>query len=414
MTTLDPTKLDPEKISLLTEVKEEYKLFSINMVDFYSGIHPPLLSKVATVLFYCILSNKMYRKPESQGYNESEAKRIFTNTLITPSDLVKRMNPVKFIEGENDVETDISNLLKKLQELEDNNIFYIWRFKQPFTYIFIMERDITSWKYYNSKGYLYPKSLKKITRLAKSMIDTMISLEKQKGRISTREEIESSFGELLNRLIDKMNPAVSVNLPRWQNDANIFTYTSSLLGELGKLGNFEGYAYDERFISSLPEHIKKKIFKTHKEAIMNIEELEKELIPQNENLVKVKMPRSTIKKTTTKQVVTDEAIAPEELIVKQCEPFKNSLDFLKYYRSFLRVYNSNVKLCPFHTELLCAGEILDMMILNGRNGDLRFLKFWIKFFYVNCLKGNNVFREDKTSLRAFKQTFDVYNAKYIG
>jgi len=413
-------KLDPEKISVLTEVESGYKRFNINMVDFYSGLHPALLSKIAHILFNCILSNKTYSKADQKDYNENEAKRIFTNILILPPDLVQRMNPLKFANNKSDVETDISNLLKKLQELEDNNIFYIWRFKQPFTYIFIMERDITSWKYYNKTGFLYPKSLKKIVRLSKSMISTMVDLEKQRGRISTQVEIENSFGEFLNKLIEKMAPAVSVSLPRWQNNENILTYTSNLLDEASKENNFEGCIYDANFIAGLPEHIKKKIIKTHKEDIKmsTRSELEQELVPANENLVRIKK-RSITNKSPIKQkisvssVSTTPTIDAEEVEFKKCNPFNSPLDFLKYYRSFLRILEVNTKFYPFHTELPDSGEILDLLILNGKNKDIRFLRFWIKFYFLNYLKGNNSFKEEKTCLKSFKQTFNVYIQKYI-
>ena len=411
-------KLEPSKINELTELSQTgYKLYSTNLVDLYNGLHPASLSKLAHIIFNCILYNKMYKKPDAKGYSEDESRRIFTSTLFQPSDLAKRIHPVKYSDGNTDIENDISNILKKLDELEELNIFYMWRFRSPYSYIFVMERDVSSWKYYNPSGYIYPKSLRKIVRLAKSMINTMESLEKQRDRNSTRIEIENSFGEFINKLIGKMNPEISSKLTVWTGNSNIFSYTTSLFGELKNFKDFEGCIYSDLFVSRLPEHIRKKIVRTNKEAVMDRMLLESELVPADDNLVRAKKSRQSKKEIKIKEVEqekTSNPIKAEIYEVKQSEPFKNPTELTKFYRSFLKTYNCNAKFYMFSDEVILAAEVLDIMSKGGKSDNIKFLKAWVRFYFINTLKGNNIFKEEQTSIRAFGKTFDSYNKNYIG
>lgn len=417
--TTNTSKINPSSINELTEIESGYKLLNINLADCYNGLHPSGLSKLSNVIFNCILFNKIYKKPESKGYNEEEAKRIFTSILVQPQDLAKRLNPVKYSNGEKDIDTDISNILKSLSELEEMNIFYIWKFRQPYTFMFIMERDITSWRYYNKEGYVFPKGLKKILKLSKSMIDTMIVLESQRGRIPDRQVIEEAYGEFINKMIDKMNPEVSKNLTRWTKGVNIFSYISNVTGELKKMNDHEGCIYDNSFIHRLPEHIQKKVIKSNKEAIMYTEALELEVIPQDGNLVKTRKEKKPKVVKTTKSIneLTGQLndITPEakQFEFESCDPFKNPTEFTKYYRSFLRLYNRETRFYSFTEEVLLSADVLDKLALNNRS-NLKFLKSWLRFYVVESLKGNNPLKEEKTSIGSFKKTFDSYNLNYIG
>lgn len=416
--TVDLNKLSPSKINDLTEIEMGYKLMSTNLTDFYSGLHPALLSKLAASLFSAILSNKRYKRPESSGYNEDEAKRIFSNILLQPSDIAKRLYPVKYATGENDVENDISNILKKIDELESLNVFYVWKFKSPYTYIFVMERDVASWQYYNPKGVLYPKGLKKILRLSKIMIETMEALEKQRDRIVDRKDIEKSFGEFINKLITKMGQKTQDKIPKYGENQNIFSYTSNALGILKKMEDHEGYEYDSMFINRLPEHIRKKIVKYNKEIIVNTEEtmqLEKELVPTNTNLIKLRgiAPKKT-RQITISSDKEGKTYDPERVDVQALDPFKNPYNMTKYYRAFLRLYNKDAHFYEFATEVSIAEEILDTMLKNGKQNDIKFLKAWIRFYITNSLKGNNILKDEKTSLKEFGKSFAGYAKIHIG
>ena len=415
---VDLNKLSPSKINDLTEIEMGYKLMSTNLTDFYNGLHPPLLSKLAASLFSAILSNKMYKKTDAHGYNEDEARRIFSTIMLQPSDIAKRLNPVKYATGENGVENDISNLLKRVDELEEMNIFYVWKFRSPYTYVFVMERDVASWKYYNPKGVLYPKGIKKILRLSKVMIETMESLERQRERHSERKDIEKSFGEFINKLIGKMNPEVAAKIVKYTEDKNIFSFISDALGTIKKMGDHEGYEYDDLFINRLPEHIRKKIVKTNKEMIVNIEEmmeLEKDLVPNNSNLIKLRgiAPKRT-KATGIISEKSQKTFDPERVDTQVLDPFKNPHDMTKFYRSFLRLYNKDAKFYDFSFEVSVAEEILDILIKNGKSNDIKFLKAWIRFYVTTNLKGNGILRQDKTTLKEFVKTFGAYSKIHLG
>ena len=407
--------IDPTKINELTEVETGYKLFNLNLVDLYNGLHPAQLSKLAHVLFSCLMYNKMHKKPDAKGYSEDEAKRIFTSISAQPTDLAKRIHPVKYADGSNAVDTDISNILKRLDELDALNVFYIWRFKQPYTFMFVMERDVSSWKYYNPNGCLYPKSLRKVLRLAKSMIDTMENLEGYRGRDVIRLEIEKSFGEFINRLIEKMHKAVASSLPKWDETKNIFSYASDLMSELKKLDDHAGCEYDELFTSRLPEPIKNRVLKLNKGANMNAEQLTAELVPANGNIVKHKIEKDTLKTKRKTSIPEDGAIfMPEQFEFKELTPFKNPTQLTKFYRAFLKMYNNETTFYSFASEVIWAAELLDKMMSNGKNENLDYLKAWIRFYLLNYLKGNAVLNCDKTSIKEFGKTFDAYNKVYIG
>ena len=283
-----------------------------------------------------------------------------------------------------------------------------------------MERDIASWKYYNSKGKLYPKSLKKILRLAKSMIDTMEILDKERGRTSLKSEIEDSFGDFINKLICKMDLEVSSVLPKFSIGSNVFTYTSSLLGELKKIEDFAKYSYDELFLERLPDPIRKKLTKTkkaedtdRKEKTMDIAMLEQELIPKNENLIKTKKPKIHNKQKTHNDISVG-VIKAETIVVKETDPFKNPTELIRFYRAFIRQYNKDAKFFDFSAEVLSGSSVLDILTLNGRGSDMRFLRAWIRYYANNVLKGNSAMKEEKTSIREFAKTFEMYNRSYIG
>jgi hypothetical protein len=240
-------------------------------------------------------------------------------------------------------------------------------------------------------------------------------LEQQRGRDSTDKEIQESFGEFVNKLIKKMDSGISSKLSVWTKEKNIFTYISSIQSELKEFEDHAGYSYDDLFINRLPEHIRNKIVKNNKEAIMNIDQLTVDLVPENANLIKLhKVKKQKITNTNEKLSGEKKIYAPENVVVKALNPFKNPTELTKYYRTFLRLYNANTKFYDFSAEVILAADILDILTRNGKINDIKFLKAWMRFYIMNSLKGNNVFKEDRTSLKEFKNTFEAYNKIYIG
>jgi len=394
----------PNKINIVTEHKENYKLVSLYLMDCYNGLHPPLLCKLSHVIFNLIIYNKLYRNTNHKHYDAEEDKRIYSNILITPENILKRLAPSKYQIDNKDIENDIANLSNRLQILDDNNIFYIWRYKQPFTYVFIMERDVGCWKYYNSEAFLTPKTLKKIVRSGKCIIDTMIKLESKRQREIDKSDIEKSFGNFLNRMIDKMNPSVISNLSRWVDTANIFEYIVRLNADLRAISDYEGQVISDDFMGHLPDPVRKEISNRNtKETKMNAS-LELQLVPQNENLTKIRKTRSHNPNVMDAKVEHFQSV----------DPFKNATQFVKFYRSIIREQNNEAKFFDMISEANDATYILDAMIKHNRNGDKKFLRMWIYHFYSTYLKGNNVYKTEKTSVKELFKTLDAFDASYYG
>ena len=125
--TEEKIKIDIDKVRHITEVDEGYKLISPSLCACYSGIHPDSLSKICHIIFEnVIMYNKLHIKKDDEKYREEEAKRIFSSILFQPCDLAQSVHPAKYSDGGN-VDNDISNIIKRLDEIEDNNIFYIWK-----------------------------------------------------------------------------------------------------------------------------------------------------------------------------------------------------------------------------------------------------------------------------------------------
>lgn len=418
-------KIESSKVRTLTEIEEGYKLVSMNLLSCYNGIHPDSLSKLSNVIFNIILHNKMYIKKGDNKYKENEAKRIFSTILSQPSDLAYNIHPVKYLNGES-TENDISNIVKRIDELEEYNMFYVWKFKQPYTYIYIMERYINSWKYYNKKGILSIKSLRKITSLTKDLIDTMICLENKRDRSPNKEEIEESFGYFINKLLTKIDPNIEKQLTKFTKGINIYSYISTLVGELKKIENTENIEYDEQFINRLPTSIKNKLLKLHSNSHTNANTPTKvnegedmnlemsELIPQNPNIVKAKKTKINKQREIAINILNSEkGPEAEDGSFNNENPFKNPRAFTIFYRSSIKLYNGKAVFYDFVSEIKNAADIMDLLLKNNRN-DLKFLKAWIRNYLTFALTGNNVYKEEKTSLKTFKDSFEKYNNIYIG
>lgn len=416
MTLMNHKRIETNKVRSLTEVDEGWKKISVNLMAAYDGIHPDSLSKLAHVLFGKIIHNKMNIKKDDKGYKEDEAKRIFSSVLCQPSDLALSIHPAKYSNGESP-DNDIANIIKRMRELEDSNIFYIWTFNKPATYIYIMERYVDSWKYYNRKGVLSITSIRKILCLSRQLMDTMLSLEKKRQRASTKEEIEESYGLFINGLLEKMDVNLSKNLTRFSKEIEIFSYISTLVGELKNMEKDEHIEYEDQFLARLPPVLRSKIIKLHKVDKgdkMNLDLFELEaLIPKQPNLIKVKSPKENKQRNIALKILKDKEPEAEDGSFKNEDPFKNPTSFTTFYRASIRLYNGKARLFNFVSEIGDAANIMDLLLMNNRN-NLKFLQAWIGYYLTNYLTGNNVYKEDKTCLKSFGETFHKYNGSYIG
>ena len=410
------------EIDKLTEHSDKFKLFNVTLTDCYNALSPSSLSKISMIIFNCLLYTKRYDKPGGPYYSEEEARRIYTNIVVTPETILDRYDPQKYRIEKKDIKNDISNLNAKLNDLHDMNIFYMWRYGCPSTLMFVLERNIFLWKYYNPGAYVVPKTLQKIIRSANGMIKTMTKLEASRGRLASLADIERSFmRDFLPSIMVKMSPEISKQFPIWDGGMKLSEYLTILRSQLDKIENkYEGLQNDHLIADRFPTHIRKKIvaeeFNILEEETVNKEgdksmdmsQLEKDLVPKNENIVREKRSK------TFKGLIDDNRLRPEGISFKSLDPFANCNQFLKFYKEVIRMYNNGARFYSVDVERNLALDVMDMMTLAGRNGNKEFLKSWIRYYITNTLRGNSVYKMEKTSLKSFKETFSEFNGKYIG
>tara|TARA_R110000824_G_scaffold8450_2_gene38458 strand:+ start:17739 stop:18959 length:1221 start_codon:yes stop_codon:yes gene_type:complete len=399
-----------EKISELTNINISWKTYNPLVLDSYNCLHPAQLSKTSIALYSMINYNKMNRKEEDPKFNAFEQHRRYNTLSISLEDILKRSNPVKYGIEKKDIANDLSNLKKTIHQLDENNIFYVWRYKQPFTYMFFIEPDIWSWKYYNPNAYIGPINVRRVLCGTDKIIKAMISFEEKRERTVSSTKIEESCGEFFGQLIKRMNPKIQSSLTQWDG-GNVKSYSKTLIQELNKLEDYEGVEISNDFIDRLPEYISRKIGTTLKKKKrkgdnMDVSELEAALVPKNENLVVQKKAKKT-------KVKGKDGINAKIHRTKRLDPFKNPNNLLDFYKSAIKLHNNEAKFFSFTSEVHLAEEVLDALTEGGRDNDIQFLKSWIKYFAGKELSGDKAKNEHKTSLSSFKSTFNKYNKSYV-
>ena len=402
--------------SKLTNTRQAWKIHSPVLMGCYNGLHPLSLSKLCHILFETITYNKRHYAKTNSKFDAYEEERIYNSLWYSLEDILRRAHPVKYQFEKKDVGTDVSNLKKALRQLEKMNIFYIWKYRQPYNYLFFMEEDILLWTYYNSSAYVSPNTLSKILFGANGAIQTMVSFEKQAKREVSLSDVENSFGDFLNRMIDKMNPSVAKKLSRWVADKDIHKYIELLEHECCELKPYAGVEISEEFMQKLPENIASKLETKVKEVLrkikkgkgkeMNITDLAS-LVPQDGNLVRQRKTR------TKKSVSKNNGINAEISRFPRVNPFKDSNSFITFYRSNLRSYITSPRFSNFGNERHIAEEILDTLTDNGHQTDINFLKGWIKYYATRNLTGRKGSDIEKTCLSAFRKSFDTFNSSYV-
>jgi len=414
---MSTTKEDHERRNNLT-APEHYKRYNVEVIDAYLALHPLSISKLSIVLFNIIMDTKLHYQPSHRFFSKNEDKRIFNNKYITLENVLNRCHPIKYNVNDKAIGNDLSNLMGRLQELDDNNIFYIWKCGKPFNYMFVMERDIGVWKYFNTLAYVPPKTIKKILALSTSMINSMVRFEKAKGRDTALMDVELSFvNEFLPLMISKTNPSIHNKFKKYTHGEIASEYLIKLKNDINLIDDYEGLEQDDSFIKRLPIHLQEKI-EIKQEIIkdgenkdgenMTILELNNDLIPKNENLIRVKN-----KKVIQKKVVSCMPVHPHKTTFTAIDPFSNCNDFIRYYKEVIRSYNGNAKFYKPDSERIFATKIMDLLIQNGKNENIDFLRSWIRYYIQSDLQGNNVYKEDKTSLSNFAKTFKDYQGKYF-
>jgi hypothetical protein len=377
----------------LTEHTGCYRLYNPNLASCYNALKPESLSGLAMYMFLEILNTKRYRKDDES----QESTRIFSNRMMTANTILRERNPEKYILNGKSTSTDVSNLLKKIKELNDKNIIYTWHFGRPPIIMAIIEREIGVWTYYNPEACVPPKSLKKIVNSTSGMINTMKELCIQDGRTVYENSVERSFGQFLNGIIMKMNPDVINKLNLW-NGGDIWDYIVLLQSEIRCCSPYEGLYEDETFMMRLPPSVAKLYeyklngLKDEQENNENdgddemqsqaLTELESQIVPEDGNLVSLK------KKSKSQPKMTQSTRAKTENF-PSIDPFANPTSFIKFYHSCVKIKYPNANLSPIRSETIGASKILDLLTENNLNGNREFLRGWIAFFIDCYLKGRN-------------------------
>ena len=388
----------------LTEHQKNYKLCNLNLMSCYGGLYPATLTKLSLVIFNQILSNKMYYKKESKFYSKEEDRRIYTNVPITPVTLLENCHPVKYRFEGKDSHKDSGNIVKRINELDDNNIFYVWKCGYPRNYMFVLERDVGLWKFYNPNAYVTPKTLRKILLSTNGMRQSMHKILVANGDKSTIHDVSKSFCEFVSRMITKAHPDVQAELDVWGETRGYKEYLTGVNDKVKLMAPYEGLIEDPSFQQRLPLEVKSKLVPSKPKKKKDFNGLESVLTPKEGDLVAKKKPRR-------KRKPVEGAEAKFETF-KSLEPFKNATSLFQYYKTMIKSKNSKAKFHEYQVELSIAAQILDSM--KSCNQDEEFFKSWILFFVELRLKGNNAENKDKTSLRALYKTYEEYNGRYIG
>jgi len=139
---------------------------------------------------------------------------------------------------------------------------------------------------------------------------------------------------------------------------------------------------------------------------MNMASMELELVPQDENIAKARKTR--------KSKNSQDAPAPTSTKFHPVDPFNNALDLIKFYRSVIKSQDPSAKFYNSISETSDAQLILDALIKAGKSNNFKFLKMWILNHYSIALKGNNIYKPEKTAMKEFLKTFSSFNTNYYG
>jgi len=396
------TKAKNEARNKLTEHQNNYKLCNLNLLSCYAGLYPATLTKLSLVIFDQIISNKMYYKKDSKYYDASEERRIYTNIPVNPVLLLENCHPVKYRMEGKEANKDVGNIVKRINELDENNIFYVWKCGFPRNYMFILERDIGLWKFYNTEGVVTPKTIRKIIAPTKNMVMSMLKILSESGDKSSIHDVRKSFCQFVDRMVGKMHPDVQAKLERWNESVGYKEYLNGLNSRISKMNAYEGLEEDEHFYDRLPLGVYNKLV-PKKNTREEHKELEANLSPKDDNLVK---------ETKQRKRVPQKNVEAKFETFKSLEPMKDSKSLVQFYRSVVKSKYGDAQFHEYRVEVRHAGVILDT--IKGSGHDEEFLKSWILFFAESKLKGHNSKSKDKTSLKSLQETYSDYNSRYIG
>jgi len=414
-----------EIINELTEHEENFRLVSPLLQACYNGL-PAKYCKLCGVLFNKLIFN-LFKGEKGRQKSIYEEKRIFTDVHLVVDDILEAYHSGKYTDGAlyekgKKKSTDRKNMHDSLKWLHNNNIFYHWKYKS--NYMFFMDRDIGCWKYYNSKGVMLPKSLKKIITPVELQIDRMCRFDNlSSSRKTDRADIELSYGCYIEGMIKKMNPVVASSFPLFASFNNLFEYIQALKKHLDGIDGNEGYVPADNFYIKLPVDVRKWIAakkaaadkeKRQKNMTKKKTDMEKEIAPDpseanlctNKGTRKKRQKRESIDKSYGNKNEVDELDFSREIEVN---PFKNSKSLATYCQQYMSLHaTTNLRLEGKGVASEYAGHILDNLIDINKSGNKEFLDAWLKN-YLSKLTTSKMKNVEYTSLRALGKTLKEFN-----
>jgi hypothetical protein len=361
---------------------------------------PKSLIQVAFSIFNGIIKNKYYKDTTKPH----EEKRIYNDLKLDMENILFETNPSKYINKI--CKYDMANLSKKIKQLCNNNVFHL--FAIGGCYMFFLERDFGHWKFFNSKACITPRIIKKILFLHRDIVVRMRSFLQAKDSFINDEIIERKFVDFIQNLIQKMNPEVL-------NKFSVLCSGTSLddiKTIIWDINDDMGLEHDENFLKRLPPTVREKMEKKMK-IKSNKVDLEKELDPVCVNLGKRRRTRNTEESTA----VIEGPDVCNWKDNKPSNPIKNSRNFVRYYRSFIRFYSNqkldglSVNFYSYDLDVKTASEILDLLKENSRL-DMLFIQKWMEYFCETYLKGKKVSYSENVALLKLKNIFEEFNQKF--
>ena len=405
-----------KEVNEITELSSSYVICNPNLMDCYNCVKPMSVSKLCFSIFIRIISNKKYYRPEkSHLQTEEERSRIYNNLPIDANFLLCQLNPEKYHLMEKPRSNDIGNLYKRISDIEDENIFYVWKYGTPTNYVFFMERDISVWKSFNSGAFVTKKSLLKVLKNSPfALRDAWENVSAQDVKIS-KEDLENSYKRFLINLFNKASPDLIDPLISCSQAESVYTYIEDAVAFLNGVDDMKyKINIDDDFKNKLPCSVanaialgeKKKVKNSSKSKEMKVE------VENKENLVNAILPKDDgnlipSKTKSKKRNISRGPLKPEFGVFERSDPFEDPKSFFTYYKTFLRNENSGAQFYSISYQRNYASEILDMLQEDGRDSK-KFLTNWMTFFYNKKLGGSKIKDKDATSLKSFRDSYEEY------
>lgn len=415
-----------KKLSDLTEHRGRYFQMSENILNAYNGLPTPRLKDLSFYFFGRVVNKKRYadsRKSEEELslLEKNEERRIFNKHGVTHREILANINPIKYSKDVALIKKDTNNLYAHLDEVFDNNIFYIWNHRGVI--IGVLERDIRSWKVYNPNAVVTPRMVVKILNQASEMMRAMsISYRQKNGTTVNMEGMEKSFCKFLNKVISKTSESVQSELPLWQGLTPVYKYIEILQEKLKNIDEEKGLEIDDDFYFRIPSTVRTEVF-----DILNLEEdeemnakssldMEKDIVPSPEKAklgAKRRKSREKGKRKIDGNIDPSKSLAPKIAGHKQnIDPFQDACVFVEFFQSGIRLFNEDFALPSMGGETGRAGILIDEMGEVGRKGDKTFLIAWIKWYCEYKLKGVKSVNTKYTCIEEFGKTFKDFNSTY--